>query len=210
MSVAEQLGAMGAIDLWVLKQTLVFARQLLDKGIEIPLSINMSGASLSDAYLPERIAAALQEVGVPAKLLEVEIGEAALMRDILASSKIIASLHSIGVKVCVDDFGTGYSSFSHLPILKVDALKIDRTFVNGLVADQTSRKIVKSIVGFAHSMSLDAIAEGVETEAQLNNLRELRCDAFQGYVFSEPITASKFMRLVNSNPGTTAPDPFAI
>lgn len=210
LGIAEDMGAMSAIDQWVLKQSLRYCSQLLAKGVEIPISINLSVDSLADMYLAERVAAALEDANVPARLLEVEIPEGALMHDVAASGKVLAELHEMGVRISIDDFGTGYSSFAYLAQFPVHALKIDRSFVNEIVSSETSRKIVKGIVRLAHSLSLEVVAEGAESDPQVNLLRRMKCDSIQGYVIAKPLAWAEFKQFVSDRPTITAPDPLAI
>ncbi|MBK6616632.1 EAL domain-containing protein [Ottowia sp.] len=160
LGIAQDMGVMASIDQWVLRQSLKYCAQLMAAGKEVPLSINLSVDSLADMYLAERVAAALEDANVPARLLEVEIPEGTLMRDVGASGKVLAELHAMGVRISIDDFGTGYSSFAYLAQFPVHALKIDRSFVNEIVTSETSRKIVRGIVRLAHSLSLEVVAEG--------------------------------------------------
>jgi len=210
LDIAENMGAMAAIDQWVLQQAIAYSAQLRDMGVNLPISINLSVESLADIYLADRVAIALKESNVPANLLEVEIPEGALMRDVSVSSRIVADLHNMGVRISIDDFGTGYSSFAYLAQFNVDALKIDRSFVKDLATSEASRKIVKGIVRLAHSLSLEVIAEGPETDAQVNLLRKMKCDAIQGYVAAKPLTWPQFKQFVADHPAITAPNPFAI
>ena len=210
LDIAESMGAMGAIDQWVLQQAIKYCASLHEQGICVPISINLSVESLADVYLADRVAVALREAGIPANLLEVEIPEGALMRDVSVSSRVVGDLHNMGVRISIDDFGTGYSSFAYLAQFNVDVLKIDRSFVKDLVSSEASRKIVKGIVRLAHSLSLEVIAEGPETDAQVNLLRKMKCDAIQGYVIAKPLKWVQFNNFVVNNPGISLPDPFAI
>ncbi|MET0660306.1 MAG: EAL domain-containing protein [Steroidobacteraceae bacterium] len=210
LGIAQDMGAMPVIDQWVLRQSLKYCSQLLAKGIEMPISINLSVDSLADLYLVQRVAEALEDANVPAGLLEVEIPEGAIMHDVSASAKVLAGLHEMGVRISVDDFGTGYSSFAYLAQFPVHALKIDRSFVAEICSSEASRKIVKAIVRLAHSLSLQVVAEGAETETQVALLRRMKCDSIQGYVISKPLPWAEFKQFVASRPAVLIPDPMAI
>ncbi|HYN62291.1 MAG TPA: EAL domain-containing protein [Rubrivivax sp.] len=210
LGIAQDMGAMQTIDQWVLRQALKYCSQLCAKGLKIPISINLSVDSLTDLYLVHRVSEALEDANVPSRLLEIEIPEGAIMHDVSASGKVLAALHEMGVRISIDDFGTGYSSFAYLAQFPVHSLKIDRSFVAEIVSSETSRKIVKGIVRLAHSLSLEVVAEGAETEAQVSLLRRMKCDALQGYVIAKPLPWSDFKQFVASRPAVIAPDPMAI
>lgn len=210
LSIAQDLGAMVAIDQWVLRQSLKYCAALIGMGLSTPISINLSVDSLADMYLAERVADALEDAGVPPQMLEVEIPEGALMHDVSVSAKVLAQLHAMGVRISIDDFGTGYSSFAYLAQFPVTALKIDRQFVNELEHSETSRKIVKGIIRLAHSLALEVVAEGAENDAQVVLLRKMKCDSVQGYIFGRPMPWSAFKRFATQSSGESTMDAMAI
>jgi EAL domain-containing protein (putative c-di-GMP-specific phosphodiesterase class I) len=128
--------------------------------------------------------------GRPARQLTLEITEGVLVRDVDAVTTRLSRLRGIGVRIAIDDVGTGYSSLSYLRRLPVDSVKIDRSFVNDLVAGGTATTLVSSIIELARSLHLEVVAEGVETEAQAAILRDLRCTSAQGYLYARPLPAS--------------------
>lgn len=205
LGVAEEIGMMIALDQWVLRSALRHCAQLRAGGQELPVSINLSVDSLSDLYFVQRVRDALTESGVPPTLLEVEVPEGALMRHVQTSARVLTELADMGVKVSIDDFGTGYSSFAYLAQFPVHSLKIDRSFVQDLVPSDTSRKIVKSMVRMAHSLSLDVVAEGAETEEQVDLLTRMKCDTVQGYFFARPMPLAEFQRFADGRRGSAPP-----
>jgi diguanylate cyclase (GGDEF)-like protein/PAS domain S-box-containing protein len=193
LPLAEEAGLMATIDQLVLKQALQQISTLHAMGIVIPVSINLSVQSLGDVCMVERVREALSAAKVPPNLLEVEIPEGALMQDVDVSAKVLGELNDMGVRLAIDDFGTGYSSFAYLARFPVHTLKVDRSFVRDIATNDTSHKIVKSLVRLAHSLQLRVIAEGVEEAADMELLRRIRCDMVQGYAFGRPMPFDKFL-----------------
>ena len=150
------------------------------------MSVNVSVRQLMSSQLVDVVADALAEAGVPAGALWLEITETALMADVKAATVALRELRSLGLHLAVDDFGTGYSSLTYLKRFPVEAIKIDRTFVNGLGIDPEDSTIVEAVVNLGHSLGLSVVAEGVETPLQLTRLREIGCDRGQGYLFGRP------------------------
>ena len=147
----------------------------------------MSPQQLVDARFPEDIQRLLRETGLPPPRLELEITESALMGSPEESRRTLLQLKSLGVRLAVDDFGTGYSSLSHLKHFPVDAVKIDRSFVQDLDRNAGDRALVRAIIAMAASLGLECVAEGVETESQVQLLREMGCHLMQGYLFAHPM-----------------------
>ena len=211
LSIAEEIGAMVSIDQWVLKQTLRHIADLAAQGRQIPLSMNLSVDSLNDMYLADRVSKALSDAKVNPRLLEVEIPEGALMFDVKVSSKVLTELNSMGVTISIDDFGTGYSSFAYLAQFPVQVLKIDRSFINDMGNSEAGKKIVKGMIRLAHSLSLEVVAEGAETEEQLTLLKRMKCDTVQGYVMAKPMPFNDFVRFAErSFEVNTRPSAFTI
>lgn len=130
---------------------------------------------------------ALADTGLPGELLELEITEGALMSQSVATQERLSELKALGVLLAVDDFGTGYSSLAYLSRFPIDKLKIDKSFIDGLAQDERADKIASTIIAMGRSLNLRVVAEGVETAIQLERLRELDCDAVQGYFYSRPL-----------------------
>ena len=210
LHVLQELGLMPCLDLWVITSALRFESKLMMAGLSIPISINLSVESLGDVRLVPRVESLLLESGVPSNLFEIEIPEGALMKDVTISSSVLSELKSIGVKVSIDDFGTGYSSFAYLAQFPVHTMKIDRSFVIDIESSPVGQTIVSTMIKLAHALSLDVVAEGVETDAQVNILREMKCDSVQGYVFAKPLLASDFINFATSANPSSYPNALTI
>jgi EAL domain-containing protein (putative c-di-GMP-specific phosphodiesterase class I) len=182
--VAEESGLIVEIGNLMIRQS---CRQLaLWRRWDIAIAVNVSMRQLRSGTLVETIEQALSEYGVPAHCLKVEITESAMMENVEDAAAQLRAIKQLGVRISVDDFGTGFSSLSHLKMLPVDELKIDRSFVGDLVGNKHGQKIVSSIVRLAHELQLSVVAEGVEDEGALAYLRGLGCDLAQGYLFDRP------------------------
>jgi len=197
LPLAHDAGLMVTIDQLVLKQALQHISTLYARGIQVPVSINLSVQS--DVCLVDRVREALRAANVPPNLLEVEIPEGALMENVETSAKVLADLHCMGLRISIDDFGTGYSSFAYLARFPVHTLKVDRSFVKEIASNDTSHKIVKSLVRLAHSLQLSVIAEGVEDPADLELLKRIRCDMVQGYAFGRPMPFDRFVEFARAH-----------
>jgi diguanylate cyclase (GGDEF)-like protein/PAS domain S-box-containing protein len=189
LPMAEETGLIGDLGAAVLRQSLVQLgqwRHHTQRFSDLSLSVNLSARQLTSKTLVDEVSNALAEAGVSAGALWLEITETALMSDVKAATIALRELRSLGLHLSVDDFGTGYSSLTYLKRFPVEAIKVDRTFVNGLGIDAEDSTIVDAVVKLGHSLGLLVIAEGVETPLQLSRLRELGCDHGQGYLFGRP------------------------
>ncbi len=194
---AEECGLIGAIGEWVIREACRQARAWQEEGVPtLRISVNLSASQFREVGLVDSIRRALDDVGLPARYLEVELTESAVMSDPEQSVAILEQLSAMGVLVSVDDFGTGYSSMSYLRRFPIDKLKIDRVFINELASRPEDASIVRAIVSLAHSLNLKVVAEGVETPAQLDFLKAAGCDEYQGYHYSRPLPADQFQRLI--------------
>ena len=167
------------------------------------VSVNLSGRQLDTAALVDNVADVLQRTGLEPNLLGLEITESVVMRDPEASTTLLRALKDLGVRLAVDDFGTGYSSLAYLRRFPVELLKVDRAFVDGLdsqAGDAEDRAIVAAVVSLAHTLGMQAIAEGVETAEQLSELRSLGCDMAQGFLIARPLTPHALDDLLADNP----------
>ena len=153
--------------------------------------VNLSARQIDDPSIVETIEAILARTGLPPEHLTLEITESALMRDAAAALVVLQTLKELGVLLAIDDFGTGYSSLSYLQRFPLDVVKVDRMFVHELEEDNGGRAIVSAVISLAHALGLEVVAEGVETEQQLELLRELDCDYAQGFLFSRPVPAAE-------------------
>jgi EAL domain-containing protein (putative c-di-GMP-specific phosphodiesterase class I) len=161
------------------------------------IAVNLSGQHFRpDNNLTELISKILQETGTEPDNLEIELPESIIMQNAEFTIQVLSQLQSIGVKVAIDDFGTGYSSLSYLKHFPVNILKIDRCFIQDITTDRHDATISIAIIDLAHSLSLQVIAEGVETAEQVQFLKENGCDQIQGYFFSPPLPATEFEKLL--------------
>jgi EAL domain-containing protein (putative c-di-GMP-specific phosphodiesterase class I) len=164
------------------------------------MSVNLSPRQFRQKNLLERIVGILAEARLHARYLELEITESTVMHRAEEVVVTLASLDSIGVRLAIDDFGTGYSSLSYLKKFPVHKLKIDQSFVRDITVDGNDAAIVRAIIAMARSLDLLVIAEGVETAEQLSFLGKLRCDEYQGYLFSKPVAAAEFATILGRKP----------
>jgi diguanylate cyclase (GGDEF)-like protein/PAS domain S-box-containing protein len=192
--VAEETGLIVPLGRWVLLQACREVKRWHDKlgpGAACRLSVNLSSKQLSQPDLAQQIAQVLDETGLPATFLELEITESAILEHTEAAEVTLAKLKELGVQLSIDDFGTGYSSLSYLQRFPIDTLKIDRSFVQHLgtlgLDGSTDSRLARTIVLIGRNLGKAVIAEGVETPEQLAILREVRCDRAQGYLFSRPV-----------------------
>jgi diguanylate cyclase (GGDEF)-like protein len=200
---AEECGLIGDIGAWVIREACRQTRAWQLDGVpSLRVSVNLSASQFRDRGLVECIRGALDDAGLEARYLEIELTESAVMSDPEKSIAVLEHLSAMGVLVSVDDFGTGYSSMSYLRRFPIDKLKIDRVFINEIVSRPEDASIVRAIVSLAHSLRLKVIAEGVETPAQLEFLKTAGCDEYQGYHFSRPLPAADFERLVRESHST--------
>jgi diguanylate cyclase (GGDEF)-like protein len=189
--IAEETGVIGALGMHVLRSALDTVGGWRRAGLlsdEVHLSVNISGRQLEDPTLPDGVRAAIAAADVPADALRLEITESTLMQDAARIEGIVSAICATGVGLHLDDFGTGYSSLQALHQFPVDLLKIDRSFVASIGAENSSDVIVRSTIALAHSLGLRVIAEGIEHPAQLRRLRTLGCEYGQGFLFSEPLS----------------------
>lgn len=199
--IAEMTGVIIDIGLWVFREGCRAEAEWRSRwGDRAPgyLSINVSTRQLSDEHLAEKFSAILKETGANPERILIEITETSLMADVDTNLRILRQLASLGLRVAVDDFGTGYSSLVQLTRMPVHVLKIDRAFVDGIEKQPESRTITRAIIGLGKSLNLKLVAEGVETEAQLIELREQGCDLIQGYFFYRPLDNDTFLATVES------------
>jgi diguanylate cyclase (GGDEF)-like protein len=190
--VAEHTGLIRPLTELVLKHALGQCRLWCDLGVELTVAVNLSARSLIDTDLAGSIAHLLDQAGVPARLLTLEITESMLMADPVRALETLQQLASMGIILSIDDFGTGYSSLSKLKELPVHEIKIDRSFVQTMTIDEDDATIVRSIVDLARNLRLRVVAEGVEDGPSLDALTDLGCESVQGYYLSRAVSASVF------------------
>lgn len=196
ISTAERVGMIREIGDWVLNCAARQLREWNDCGIDLGMAINISGDHLVAEGFCDSVFDTLDRAGVRHSDIEIEITES-LSRDPEVHTRICRRLRASGVRVAIDDFGTGYSSLSVLAKLEVDTLKIDKSFIDGVVDDASAQLMVRSIISMALGLGYDIVAEGVETEAQLAFLRSSNCPYMQGYLFSRPVEAHRIPELTH-------------
>jgi diguanylate cyclase (GGDEF)-like protein len=194
---AEETGLINPLGDWVLRTACARLRRWQGAGLPtLRVAVNVSVRQLLQADFAATVQGVLAETGLPPHLLELEITESTLMEHAQDTLAALHALRELGVRLSIDDFGTGYSSLSYLKRFPVDIIKIDRSFVRDVPQDADDVAIVTAIIALAHSLRLEVVAEGVETEAQLGFLQALGCDLLQGYLLSAPVPAAQFEALV--------------
>jgi diguanylate cyclase (GGDEF)-like protein/PAS domain S-box-containing protein len=199
ISLAEEVGLIGSIGEWVLREACRQTRIWQDAGLPmVRMAVNISGHQLQQKDFVATIRSILAETGLEPNWLELEITETVIMQNPDFAVRIIGELGSQGVAISIDDFGTGYSSLAHLKRFNVGTLKIDKSFVRDVETNPTDAAIAAAIIAMGNSLNLKVIAEGVETAGQLSFLRERSCDELQGYLFSRPVPATEVEVLLRS------------
>ena len=200
---AEELGLIIPLGAWVLITACQQNKQWQAAGLpKIRVAVNLSAVQFRQKNLVEFISQVLEDTGLDASFLELEVTESVIMQNAEEATLVLEKLHAKGIHISIDDFGTGYSSLSYLKRFPLDTLKIDRSFVRDISSDPDDAAIVKSVIALAHSLRLGVIAEGVETEEQLAFLSALGCDEYQGYYRSRPVPAEEFAQLLRESDGT--------
>jgi len=187
--ILEQTGLIRSLTGWVTHEALRMARELRQRGFELPIAVNISTRDLLNAGLTEELAEQLGVHQASAQWLELEITESAVMADIGGAMQLLTQLAGMGFKLVIDDFGTGYSSLAYLKRMPVHTVKIDKSFVIGMAKDENDAAIVYTSIDLAHNLGLQVVAEGVDQESTLARLRARGCDAAQGMYLSRPLPA---------------------
>lgn len=207
---AEESGIIVPLGNWVIEEACRQNKAWQNLGMPcIPVSVNLSFRQFSQQNLTGNIYDILQQTGLEAKYLELEITESMTM-DVDRASQCLKELTGLGVNISIDDFGTGYSSFHYLKNLPIARLKIDRSFVRDIQQDPNDAAIVAAIIAMAHNLQLQVIAEGVETEEQVHFLRSHRCDEMQGYFGSPPLPSDKVLELLQEKHNQPALPTFTV
>jgi EAL domain-containing protein (putative c-di-GMP-specific phosphodiesterase class I) len=199
ISVAEECGLIGPIGRWVEETA---CRQAVEwQGLRpdrrpLDVSVNISARQVAHRELADSVGDVLARTGLDPIHLQLEVTETILVDESAMATTTLEALGELGVRLVLDDFGTGYSSLAYLSRFPFDALKIDRSFIEGLGVEQERTAIVEAIIGMARALSLDAIAVGVESDIQLAELRRIGCDYGQGHLFSRPLPAADITRLI--------------
>ncbi len=194
---AEETGMIVPIGAWVIQQACLQCAAWVGAGYRpTKVAVNVSALQFARPDFVETVAESLRQSGLDPRLLELELTESLVMRDIDESARRMARIRDLGVGISIDDFGTGYSSLSYLRCLPVDTLKIDKSFLHEIETSTSAVPMIRSIVSLAHNMGLSVVGEGVENEKQLALLREAGCDRAQGHLFGFPRTAKGVGRLL--------------
>ncbi|MBA3032961.1 MAG: EAL domain-containing protein [Gammaproteobacteria bacterium] len=197
---AEETGLIVPLGEWVLRQACTQAKAWIDAGMShLSIAVNLSARQLQQPDIVARVAAILAETGLPAAALKLELTESMIMGRGEEAVALLQRLKDLGLRLSIDDFGTGYSSLAYLKRFPIDELKIDQGFVRDIPNDSDDNEIATAIIGMAHGLRLSVMAEGVETEAQRDFLAKHGCNTYQGYLFSRPLPADEFTRLLNGN-----------
>jgi diguanylate cyclase (GGDEF)-like protein/PAS domain S-box-containing protein len=205
---AEESGMILSIGKWVLNTACIQLKNWQQNELtrDLTLAVNVSAKQFRQADFVDQVQAVIKAHAINPRLLKLELTESLLLENIESTIATMTELHKLGVRFSLDDFGTGYSSLQYLKLLPIDQLKIDQSFVRDITFDSSDRAIVRTIVVMAHSLNLEVIAEGVETDAQRQLLLNKGCAHYQGYVFGKPMPIEQFEALL----GNTAMDCFAL
>jgi EAL domain-containing protein (putative c-di-GMP-specific phosphodiesterase class I) len=196
---AEESGLIVPIGDWVLHEACRQNKAWQDAGLSrINICVNVSARQFREKSLISQVVGALKDSGLDAKYLELELTESLIMQDVEQAVATMKELQGLGVQLSIDDFGTGYSSLSALKHFPVVRLKIDKSFIDGLPADENDKAVASAVISLGQKLNLRVIAEGVETDDQLAFLRDNNCDEMQGYHFSRPIPAQEIEELLKA------------
>jgi EAL domain-containing protein (putative c-di-GMP-specific phosphodiesterase class I) len=197
---AEETGLIVSIGDWVLREACRQNKAWQNAGLPpMAVSVNVSARQFRERDLVSRVVRALNESGLEAKYLELELTESLIMQDVELAVATMKELKDLGLQLSIDDFGTGYSSLSALKTFPVARLKIDKSFIDGLLADGNDQAVAGAVVSLGRTLNMRVIAEGVETETQAAFLRNINCDEMQGYLFSKPLSARGIEGFVREN-----------
>jgi EAL domain-containing protein (putative c-di-GMP-specific phosphodiesterase class I) len=200
--VAEESGLVIPVGEQILREACFRAKEWQEENPRIPplvMSVNLSASQLSRLDLADTVERVLGETGLEGSCLTLDVTETVYVRTLAGNTATLDSLRDLGARISIDDFGVGYSSLAYLKRLPADALKIDRSFVRGLGEDVEDMAIVNMIIELAHTLGLEVIAEGVESEGQATLLREMGCDHAQGHHFARPLPPEEIPALLSSD-----------
>ncbi len=198
--ISERTGQIIPIGAWILEQACnqaaLWQKQF---SIDFKLAVNVSIRQIHDSRMDLTVAKVLEKTGFPASSLTLELTENMVMENAESNIELLHNLKKIGVRLSIDDFGTGYSSLSYLQRLPLDELKIDRSFIEEVQSAENKSPIVRAMVSMAHDLGMTVVAEGIETDVQLNHMKLLQCELYQGYLCSKPVVAKAFTELLQQN-----------
>jgi predicted signal transduction protein with EAL and GGDEF domain len=203
---AEEIGIIVPIGRWVLRQACAQNMAWQRRGLRpVSMAVNLSPRQFADQQLLQDIDEALAASGMSATLLQLEVTESMVMRNVSRAIKVLDAIQTRGIRLAIDDFGTGYSSMSLMKQFPIDTIKIDRSFVRDLPDDSEDQAIAQAIIHMGKALGMTIVAEGVETIEQHAFLRHHGCDEMQGYLFSKPLPASNMAELLHSTPTLASP-----
>ena len=196
IGIAEETGLIIPIGYWTLRRVCERARKWQERGINLPIAVNLSASQFHEPELVRQLATILKSTGVSAQTLELEITESMVMRDPDRAAGVMEGLCAMGVRLSIDDFGTGHSSLGYLKRFPIDRLKVDRSFVRDLPHNGDDVAITRAVIAMAHSLKMTVVAEGVEHQRQFDLLRAEGCDEFQGFFCRPPLEEGDLLRFL--------------
>jgi EAL domain-containing protein (putative c-di-GMP-specific phosphodiesterase class I) len=199
---AEQTGLIGPLTKFVLQEAATQCRMWREAGLSLRMSVNLSARNLQDHQFPDQVAEIINTCGIQPACLEFEITESAIMMNQASAIAILTRFKTMGIELAIDDFGTGYTSLGQLKKLPVQTIKIDKSFVLGMLAHDNDHAIVRSIIDLGHDLGLKVVAEGVENQAIWEQLAILGCDIAQGYHIGRPMLPGDLMKWSAQSPFT--------
>ena len=198
--IAERIGQIIPIGAWILNQACVQAAEWQTQfDFDFKLAVNVSIKQIHDSDMVSTVKEVLDRTNFPAQSLTLELTENMVMENAESNIELLHNIKSLGVKLSIDDFGTGYSSLSYLQRFPLDELKIDRSFIEEVQSAENRTPIVRAMVSLAHDLGMTVVAEGIETDIQLNHMKLLQCELFQGYLCSKPVVAKAFTELLEKD-----------
>jgi EAL domain-containing protein (putative c-di-GMP-specific phosphodiesterase class I) len=195
--IAESTGLMVELGNIIIDKSIALIQELNNSHNKtLTIAINLSARQFQDSSLVPFVLKTLKKYHIDSSQIEFEITESISMSNLSNTLRILSELKDIGISVAIDDFGTGHSSLSYLKKFPIDVLKIDKSFVDGIIDEEEDRVIAQTIITMAHSLGLKTVAEGVETQEHVNMLQTMECDILQGYFYSKPVPKNKFINFL--------------
>ncbi|KQV82395.1 hypothetical protein ASD15_10180 [Massilia sp. Root351] len=207
IKLAEETGLVLPLGAWAIENVCAQLKAWREGGVKAPpVAVNLSAKQFQQKDLVQTVRRALESTGTPARQLVLELTESAVMHDVTSAIRTLNELKEVGVGISLDDFGTGYSSLSHLKRFPIDHLKIDQSFVRDITTSPDDAAICNAVIGLAHNLRVGVVAEGVETDEQMNYLRRRFCDSMQGFLFSKAVPPDAYAQLLASGKRLVLPD----
>lgn len=197
--IAEETGMITELSTWLIKEACLFNKKLIEDRIaDFTVAVNISSVQINTPGFIDMLSKILEETGLPAQNLELEITEITLVSSITDTTQLLSDLQALGVRISLDDFGTGYSSLNYLTKLPINTLKIDKSFIYNICMNEKDAYVAEAIIQLAHNLNIRVIAEGVEYEDQLSLLKSQNCDIIQGFLFSASLSPSALIELIKN------------